>query len=224
MGVVVRSLFFLFTLCSHHSRKAPNTKKVRMKKEASAGDPELPTWPPWPWLTHRGEELLSTRPCLMFWGCDDDRATHGFSAKAAGPLGYVKRRVDQRSPWSLVFCSELCTTVSCRSSNMSKHTGPFPEHALIGNTVVPGRGKGQRHRRYSFTKLITCHHGVKSSLMRVISQCEVHQWNDSVFTEASWAQASAGRGRILMTGFLVSGSLLGTMVGDLWWVLLPLCF
>lgn len=114
-------------------------------------------------------------------------------------MASLQRLLDPWGMWSTEWTKEalglwfsavkLCTTVSCRSSNMSKHTGPFPEHALIGNAVVPGRGKGQRHRRYSFTKLITCHHGVKSSLMRVISQWEVHQWNDSVFTEASCAQA-----------------------------------
>lgn len=113
-GVAVRGLSPLFTFRAPCLRKAQSTEKVRMKKQGSASNPELPTRPPWPWFTPLGKELCGTRTCLMFWGCGNDRVAHGFSAKAAGPLGYAKHREDQSSPWSLVFCSECHTVATCR--------------------------------------------------------------------------------------------------------------
>lgn len=49
------------------------------------------------------------------------------------------------------------------NSYMSKHTGPFLRQPLIGNTEVPGRGKGQRYLRCSFfkkRKLMLCYQRV----------------------------------------------------------------
>lgn len=104
----------------------------------------------------------------------------------------------------------------------SRHTGHFLGHAL---TADPGRDKGQKHRRCSsFKKLITCNYRVKStSWGRSLSGRFINKMS-SVLTETSWAQTYAGRGGILMTGFLISRSLLGTMVDALWWVLVTLCF
>lgn len=195
----------LFILWSLHLRQAPNTKKVRMKKQGSVSNPKLPTWSPWPWFIHLDKNLVGTRHFLMFWGCINIRVVHGFFANVAEPLGYVKHRVDQSSPWfsgflQQAFCREFLHEPAHRTLPEAcsdwKHQWSLAEaKAKSTEDVLP------------FLELMTCHHRVKSSLMRETYQWKIHQPNkQQVSTEASWTQAYAGRGKILMTWFLVSGS------------------
>lgn len=140
----------LFLLWSLHLRQAPNTKKVRMKKQGSVSNPKLPTWSPWPWFIHLDKNLVGTRHFLMFWGCSNIRVVHGFFANVAEPLGYVKHRVDQSSPWFSGFlqqaqhCSQLQGVLTWASTQ-----DPSRGMLWLETPVVPGRGKGQKHRRCS---------------------------------------------------------------------------
>lgn len=110
---------------------------------------------------------------------------------------------------SLVFCSKLSTAASCREFLHEPAHRTLPEACSDWKhqwSLAEAKAKSTEDV-LPFLELMTCHHRVKSSLMRETYQWKIHQPNkQQVSTEASWTQAYAGRGKILMTWFLVSGS------------------
>lgn len=144
----------------------------------------------------RGTHWCQTLAYVLRLRSWQDRAW--FLCQGRRTPGVCEAQSRPKQLWSLVFCSELCTAASGRLIWAPR---TFPEACSDGKHSSPWqRQKPKTQKIPTLLKLMTWHHGMKSNLMREISQWEIHQrYNQQVFTEASRAQACAGRGRILVT-------------------------
>lgn len=139
----------------------------------------------WPGTTHvislalaySSEQGPSRHQTLsMFWGCGNDRAGHGFSAKADEPLGNMWSTGWTKAALGLWFSA---ASVHCSLLQIpliwARTPQDLPEARSAWEYSAPWHmQRPEALLCSSLLKLMACHHRVKSNLMREISQWEIH--------------------------------------------------